>query len=101
MVIYYHYVLFYIADKGGNVLVGVVPNFNSFRDIFLNIFAVLIEDMIVPYLFLHYLGQCIQEFTKSQGRSIDRVQPKMSPTISLSGMYRELSIYRRNGTNSQ
>ena len=32
---------------------------------------------------------------------LDRVQPKMSPTISFSGMYRKQFIYRRNRTNSQ
>ena len=31
----------------------------------------------------------------------DGVQPKMSPTISFSGMYRKSFIYRRNRTNSQ
>ena len=31
----------------------------------------------------------------------DGVQPKISPTISFSGMYRKSFIYRRNRTNSQ
>ena len=31
----------------------------------------------------------------------DLLQPKMSPTISLSGMYRKSFIHRRNSTNSQ
>ena len=32
---------------------------------------------------------------------LDRVQTKMPPTISFSGMYQKLFIYRRNRTNSQ
>ena len=66
MVIYYHHVLFYITMKYNNVLVGVVPNVHSFRDIILDSFTVLIKDMVVPDLFLHYLGKGIQEFTKPE-----------------------------------
>ena len=64
--LYYHYVQFYIANTDGNVLVGVIPIFHSFRDIALNSFAVLIKDMIIPDLFFHSLGQGIQEFTKPE-----------------------------------
>ena len=56
MVIYYHRVRFYIVTKGGNFLVGVVPNVHSFCNIVLDIFAVLIKDMIITDIFLHYLG---------------------------------------------
>ena len=45
-------------------MVGVVPNVHSFRNLVLDSFTVLIEDMIVPEIFLNYLGQGIQEFTK-------------------------------------
>ena len=31
----------------------------------------------------------------------DRVQPRMSPTLSFSGMYQKSFIYRRNRNNSQ
>ena len=64
MVIYYYHVQFYIATKGGNVLVGVVTNVHSFRNIVLDSLTVLIKDMIVLDLFLHYFGKGIQEFTK-------------------------------------
>ena len=66
MVIYYHHVLFYITMKYNNFLVGVVPNVHSLRDIVLDSFTVLIKDMVVPDLFLHYLGKGIQEFTKPE-----------------------------------
>ena len=33
--------------------------------------------------------------------NLDVVHPKMSPTISFSGMYKKQFIYRRNNTNSQ
>ena len=52
--------------KGVNVLVRVVPIVHLFCDLVLDSFAVLIKDMIIPDLFLHYLGQGIQEFTKSK-----------------------------------
>ena len=64
MVLYYPHVQFYTVTKGGNVLVRVVPNVHSFSNLVLNSFTVLIKDIIIPYLFLHYLGQGIQEFTK-------------------------------------
>ena len=32
---------------------------------------------------------------------IDRVQPKMYPTLSFSGMYRKSFIYRRERTKNQ
>ena len=53
IVLYHHCVLFYITVKGGNILVGVVPNVHYFRNLVLDSFAVLMEKMIVTDLFLH------------------------------------------------
>ena len=47
-------------------MVGVVPNVHSFRDLVLDSFTVLIEDMIVLDLFLNSLGKGIQELMKPE-----------------------------------
>ena len=52
--------------KGENFLVRAIPNVHSFRNIVLNIFTVLIEDMIIPDLLLNSLSQGIQKFTKTK-----------------------------------
>ena len=62
IVLYYHHVQFYILKKGGNVLVGVIPNVHSFRDLVLDNFVVIIKYMIITEIFLRSLGQGIQEF---------------------------------------
>ena len=43
----------------------------------------------------------VLEIRHSNNNPEDRVYPKMSPTISLSGMYQKLFINRGNMTNSQ
>ena len=40
-------------------------------------------------------------YMPNEGSCVDRVHPKMSHTISFSGMYRKSFIYRRNRNNSQ
>ena len=42
-----------------------------------------------------------KEYTKTQKATNDLVHPKMSPTLSFSGMYQKPFIYHRNSTNSQ
>ena len=63
MVLYYQHVQFYINPKGDNILAVVVTNVHSFCDLVLDILAVLIKDIIVPELFLHFLGQGIHKLT--------------------------------------
>ena len=63
----------------------------------------------ISYGLLSVVGHgCVRELLQECLLIIDRnylamdgVQPKMSSTISFSGMYRKLFIYRRNRTNSQ
>ena len=64
MVLSCHHVRLYIMTKGRNVLVRVVTNVHFFRNLVLDFFAVLIENMIISVLFINSLGQGIQEFTK-------------------------------------
>ena len=61
--------MIYIMMKGGNVLVRVIKNVYSFRNIVIDIFVVFIKDTIISNLFLHYLMQGIKEF-KNLRRSI-------------------------------
>ena len=62
----------------------LIPHHSSIYNI-LEVLLVVTLVYMLTYIFLCY----------------DGVQPKMSPTISFSGMYQKSFIYLRNRTNSQ
>ena len=89
-----------MCDDNGNLFIVTLRNVLLAPDLRESLFSnIMLMNWVHTCLFHKWF--CTVEFGDKEKNTVDWVQTNMSPTISLSSMYQEPFIYRRNRTNSQ